>query len=100
MARCRRHGLQKFPNQYVFVLELDEYIYCVRFVESDEEIFLKTIIPSRKLKKNLQEKSMKKSEFVLDAEATALICRLFMAKVYPQGGIPTNTRITNTPIHT
>ena len=42
---------QRYPNQKVFVIEINEYIYYVPFVEDEAEIFLKTIIPSRKLKK-------------------------------------------------
>jgi len=38
----------KYPNQYMFILEIDHYAYLVPFVENDNEIFLKTIIPSRK----------------------------------------------------
>ncbi len=38
----------KYPNQYMFILEIDHYVYLVPFVENDNEIFLKTIIPSRK----------------------------------------------------
>ena len=37
-----------YPNQRMFVLDIEEYIYLVPYVENDEEIFLKTIIPSRK----------------------------------------------------
>lgn len=48
---------ERYPNQKVFVIDIDGYIYLVTFVESDEEIFLKTIIPNRKATKNyLQEK--------------------------------------------
>ena len=39
---------EKYPDQRIFVLNVDEYIYLVPYVESDDEIFLKTIIPSRK----------------------------------------------------
>jgi uncharacterized DUF497 family protein len=42
---------EKYPSQRIFVVEIDRYVYMVPFVESDDEIFLKTIIPSRKLKK-------------------------------------------------
>ena len=42
---------QKYPNQRIFILEINEYIYYVPFVENEKEVFLKTIIPSRKLKK-------------------------------------------------
>lgn len=37
-------------NQRVFVLKISNYIYYVPFVEDEEKIFMKTIIPSRKLK--------------------------------------------------
>jgi len=30
---------------------IDDYVYLVPFVESEGEVFLKTIIPSRKAKK-------------------------------------------------
>lgn len=40
-----------YPNQKIFVLEIEDYVYLVPFVENEEEIFLKTIIPSRKLTK-------------------------------------------------
>jgi hypothetical protein len=42
---------EKYPSQRIFIIEISQYVYLVPFVESDEEIFLKTIIPSRKLKK-------------------------------------------------
>ena len=42
---------EKYPNQRVFIVEINEYIYYVPFVEDENEVFLKTIIPSRKLKK-------------------------------------------------
>lgn len=48
----RKHPNQeRYPHQRVFVIELHEYVYLVPFVEDDEAIFLKTIIPSRKVKK-------------------------------------------------
>lgn len=40
-----------FPHQRVFVVCIDRYVYLVPYVESDDEIFLKTIIPSRKFTK-------------------------------------------------
>lgn len=46
-----------YPNQKIFVLEIDNYVYLVPFVENEDEIFLKTIIPSRKFtKKYLKQK--------------------------------------------
>ncbi len=37
-----------YPGQRIFVVCIDEYAYLVPYVETAEEIFLKTIIPSRK----------------------------------------------------
>lgn len=42
---------EKYPSQQVFVIEINQYVYLVPFVENEQEIFLKTIIPSRKMKK-------------------------------------------------
>lgn len=48
----REHPNQeRYPGQKIFVIELSDYVYLVPFVETDEEIFLKTIIPSRKARK-------------------------------------------------
>lgn len=41
----------KYPNRQVFILKINEYIYYVPFVEDENEVFLKTIIPIRKLMK-------------------------------------------------
>lgn len=41
----------KYPGQRVFVVAIDAYVYLVPYVETNEEIFLKTIIPSRKATK-------------------------------------------------
>jgi hypothetical protein len=41
----------KYPNQRVLVVKVDGYAYLVPYVESDDEIFLKTVIPSRKATK-------------------------------------------------
>ena len=38
----------KYPNQHVFVVVIEQYVYLVPFVEEAEYYFLKTIIPSRK----------------------------------------------------
>ena len=37
-----------YPNQRIFILKIEDYVYLVPYVESEYEIFLKTIIPSRK----------------------------------------------------
>lgn len=40
-----------YPRQKIYVVEALDYVYLVPFVRSDEGVFLKTIIPSRKAKK-------------------------------------------------
>jgi len=42
---------EKYPYQRLFVVAIEEYAYLVPYVENDEEIFLKTVIPSRKATK-------------------------------------------------
>ena len=42
-------GKGKYAQQKQFLVEMNRYIYVVPFVEDDEKIFLKTIIPSRRL---------------------------------------------------
>ena len=42
---------EKYLGQKIFVVEIDEYAYLVPFVEDEREIFVKTIIPSRKATK-------------------------------------------------
>jgi hypothetical protein len=42
---------KRYPNQKAFIMEINEYVFYVPFVEDENEVFLKTIIPSRRLKK-------------------------------------------------
>ncbi|HRV96231.1 MAG TPA: toxin [Anaerolineae bacterium] len=39
---------EKYRGQKIFVVNINNYAFLVPFVENDQEIFLKTIIPSRK----------------------------------------------------
>ena len=54
---------KKYPGQQIIVVEINEYVYLVPFVESSGGKFLKTIIPSRKAtrdylgEKNEQDKT-------------------------------------------
>lgn len=46
----------RYPLQRIFIIVLAEivlaeYVYLVPFVEGEKAVFLKTIIPSRKMKK-------------------------------------------------
>ena len=42
---------KKFGHQLILVVEINNYAYIVPYVENDKEVFLKTIIPSRKATK-------------------------------------------------
>jgi uncharacterized DUF497 family protein len=39
------------PDQKIYILEIDNYAVVVPFVETENEIFLKTAFPSRKYSK-------------------------------------------------
>jgi uncharacterized DUF497 family protein len=39
---------EKYGGQRILIVEIREYAYLVPFVETEDEIFLKTVIPSRK----------------------------------------------------
>jgi hypothetical protein len=43
---------ERYKGQRIFMVNIENYAYLVPFVESEQEIFLKTIIPSRKATKN------------------------------------------------
>lgn len=40
-----------YPHQKVFLFEIDDYVVSVPFVETETEIFLKTLFHNRKLNK-------------------------------------------------
>jgi hypothetical protein len=42
---------ERYPVQKIRVVTIEDYIYLVPFIETDEEVLLKTIIPSRKAMK-------------------------------------------------
>ena len=44
-------NIEKYPNQSIYILLLQNYVHMVPFVKQDGEIFLKTIVPSRKMNK-------------------------------------------------
>ena len=58
---CIKHGClldtiehpnrKKYPNQRIFIVNIDDYAYLAPFVEDEKIVFLKTIIPSRKMTK-------------------------------------------------
>ncbi|MES9828039.1 MAG: BrnT family toxin [Candidatus Thiodiazotropha sp.] len=42
---------ERYPGQQISVVVIEGYVYLVPFIENEEEVFLKTIIPSRKATK-------------------------------------------------
>jgi len=42
---------ERYPGQQIHVVAIEDYVYLVPFIESEEEVFLKTVIPSRKATK-------------------------------------------------
>ena len=42
---------EKYPNQKIYIVFLQNYVHMVPFVKENDEIFLKTIVPSRKMHK-------------------------------------------------
>lgn len=42
---------EKYKGQRIFIVNINDYAYLVPFVETEREVFLKTIIPSRKATK-------------------------------------------------
>ncbi len=42
---------ERYPGQQIHVIAMEDYVYLVPFVESEDEVFLKTVIPSRKATK-------------------------------------------------
>jgi uncharacterized DUF497 family protein len=42
---------EKYEGQKMFIININDYAFLVPFVEDEQEIFLKTIIPSRKATK-------------------------------------------------
>jgi uncharacterized DUF497 family protein len=50
---------EKYKGQKIFVAQIENYVYLVPFVETETEVFLKTIIPSRKATKIYLKGSIK-----------------------------------------
>jgi len=41
----------RYPNQKIIIVKLNNYIYYVPYIRDNEKLFLKSIIPSRKYNK-------------------------------------------------
>ncbi len=55
LAILKHKNQNKYSGQKIYVLEINNYAYLVPFVETENEIFLKTIIPNRKATKKYLE---------------------------------------------
>ncbi len=63
LAKFAHPNKRKYPNQFIFVIDVQGYAIVVPYVEQDEAIFLKTAFPSRKYtKKFLKVKRKEKYE--------------------------------------
>jgi len=49
--RIKHPDPAKYPNQKIFLVKIEGYIFSVPYVEDNERIFLKTIIPNSKATK-------------------------------------------------
>lgn len=61
LIKTLRHpNKKKYPNQKMYIVNVNNYAYLVPFVEDEDKVFLKTAIPSRvATKKYLIERSPK-----------------------------------------
>ena len=47
---------EKYPNQFMLVIEHNNYTYCVPYTKKNDVIFMKTIFPNRNFMYLLKEK--------------------------------------------
>ena len=52
LDRVKHPNSEKYPNQKVLYVKIENYAYAVPCIEDDKKIFFKTIIPSRKATKD------------------------------------------------
>lgn len=53
---------EKYEGQRIFVIQIEQYVYLVPFLENEEQVVLKTIIPSRKATKKYIRTEVKDDE--------------------------------------
>jgi len=56
LAMIESRNKKKYANQRVFIVRIGDYAYEVPFVEDEEKVFFKTIIPSRRSTKKYMSK--------------------------------------------
>jgi len=47
---------KKYPNQFMMVIEYNNYTYCVPYTKVNDVVFMKTIFPNRDFMYLLKEK--------------------------------------------
>jgi hypothetical protein len=45
------HHNKKYPNQKILIIEIDDYVYLIPYLEQKDSFILKTVFPSRKFTK-------------------------------------------------
>ncbi len=60
LAIVEHPNRERYPDQKMYIIEIDNYAYLVPFVKNNDKIFLKTIIPSRKATKIYLEETDEK----------------------------------------
>ena len=48
---------ERYPGQKIALVQVEDYVHAVPFVETDTEIFLNTIIPGRKATRQYRSKA-------------------------------------------
>ncbi len=48
LDRIKHPNSEKYPNQMIFYVQKEDYVFAVPFVEDENTVFLKTIIPDRR----------------------------------------------------
>jgi len=51
LAIINHPNKEKYPNQKMYVINVDGYAYCVPYLENEQSVHLITIFPSRKYTK-------------------------------------------------
>ncbi len=57
-----KNSSKKYPAQEIMIVEIRNYAFVVPFVETEDEVFLKTIFPSRKATKKILAMNLDKEE--------------------------------------
>jgi hypothetical protein len=56
LAEFPHPNAERYANQRILVVEIDGYTYCAPYISDGENLFLKTLFPSRKFMYLLEDK--------------------------------------------